>query len=313
MGMDAAARLAKTVIALCSGIAIEPLTHKPGCVSRFRDVADKKLLHFYLCSATCSSLGLVKGLEIASRGLVDGDVGEIVDALAARMSAVGSNVCLGSSILLAPLIAAEALNAVEGIEIDARRLCSRASLVVRERCGPRDTLSILRAIARVMPSYVHREPPCRAPSVLELDRLREVPRLWSVIEACRGVDTVFDTIFRGYRPCLEALSFLRSRLETHREWDRAVLDTFLFICAKVLDQTLVRRVGREFAERVSEMCREALEASERGSMDRVERLLEALDLDLLQRRVSPGSLADLCAVTISLYLYETCSELSPSR
>jgi len=309
-----AARVLNTVTALCMGIAIEPLTHKPGCVSRLRDVGDKRLIHFHLCSYACTARGLAKAFEIAERGLRDGDVGEIVEHVVTRVIESGSNVCLGSIILLAPLIVGEILNAIDGVGQEPRLLCSRAHRVVKEVCGSLDTLRILRSIAKALPSYVSPEPPCPAPSVLEIRGFEEMPRFWSVVEACHSVDTVLEAIYRGYEPCLAALEFLEKRIELYRDWDRSVVDTFLYICSRAKDHTLAKRVGPEFAESVREMCREALELSDRGDEEGLRAALAELDRELVSRGVAPGSVADLCAVTISLHLYRSPFTLpAPSR
>jgi len=289
-----------TVLAssLASGIALEPLFHKPGCVSRLRDFEDKKLPDFVLCGLLAVApltMAVLDGLKREARiGL---RVRQIVELC---MGIVGRNVCLGTAILLTPLATAVGMALARSAALEPRTLTSLAREAVLE-CGVEESIELYRAIRLASPSYVRPSDETRAPNVWD-PHFEESLRngFWTlakVLEDAAQRDLVSREIIEGYPRTLRVLE----RLSLDEE---SVLHSFIELLSSDLDTVVARKGGVLLAE----VCRSLARAVAEKRIG-----VEVLDKLMIFNRVSPGSTADIVATAISLHVLGRVAELLQER
>jgi len=98
-------------------------------------------------------------------------------------------------------------------------------------------------------------------------------------------------------------SSLPTLRQSRGDWNNRLIDTLLQLMTVVEDSNVLHRGG---AEALMRMRRQALEAIDAGGAHRPDGLeiLRQMDLNFMERNISPGGCADLLAVTIFLYRLE---------
>lgn len=86
-------------------------------------------------------------------------------------------------------------------------------------------------------------------------------------------------------------------------WNDRLVDTLLNLMTLVEDSNVLARGGREALDRMKRQAGEALQAGGASSREGLE-ILKQMDLDFMERNISPGGCADLLALTIFLYNLE---------
>ncbi len=310
------------MIRLAMGIALEVLGYpKPGNVHRLRDFSDTTLEDFVVTSL----VGVAHLYRAARRGakiargekprvfLGDAILGMVSEA---RAASGGGNTCLGTALLLPPLAAALGYLYTRRERIEAERLANEGTRLLREFSTVSDAVDYYKAIRVASPSYLkpedHTEPlpnvwdPQFAPKIVAKGY-----RLWDIVIHSSKRDIVAQEVVSGYKTSLEASRYLRERLETHGCWNRAVVETYLWVLSRVQDSVIVLKHGREVAEEVQKRARELLKIVEE-SWESSLPLLKEFDDHLANRGVNPGSSADIVATAIALYAAEKrCRVLRP--
>lgn len=283
---------------LASGIALEPLPHKPGCVSRLRDFEDKKLRDFVLCGFLATSpltMAVIDGFTEHPRiGLRTKQIVELC------IGVTGRNVCLGSSILITPLATAAGRALAHGYAPKPQLLAELARKVVEE-CGVEESIELYRAIRLASPSYVKPSDVTEAPNVWSSTFEEELRRggwnLIRVLEDASKRDLVAREVVEGYPRTLAILSELRNLEED-------TVSAYLKLLSMDVDTVVARKRGSMLAE----VCRNLAKAILSGSLG-----IDALDRILVANRVTPGSVADIVAVAIALRILEQVLDLCQDR
>ncbi len=275
---------------LATGMALEPVPPKPGCVSRVRDFEDKKLSDF----VTCSHLAvypLTKAVRDGLEGVprVGARIREVVELC---ILATGRNVCLGTAMLLAPIATGIGLAARAGKRVGVRELLSIARSAVYS-CGVDDSIELYRAVRLAAPSYVRPSDRVEAPNVWS-PRFEEELReggwtLGRVLEEASSRDIVAREIVEGFPRVARAVEII----EGFEDACEGCRKAFIELLASNVDTVVSRKVGEDFAKYVSYLAKRVLEGAESE---------DTLDRVLLEKRVSPGSIADIVAAALSLAL-----------
>ncbi len=286
---------------LASGIAIEPLPPKPGCVSRLRDFEDKRLSDFVLCShmATYTLTNAIRdGLEGKPR--VGTRIRELVEAC---LKLVGRNVCLGTSILLTPLATAAGIAISRGL-VPTSELLAKLAREVIELATVEDSIELYKAIRAVAPSYVKPNDDVRAPNVWSPSFEKElVEGQWTLLKVlieASSRDLVAREVVEGYPRVLKCVKVI----EGARDLEEGCVRAFLELLASEVDTVVARKGGLALALRTLRLAREVL----RGSKP-----IDYLDETLSEARVSPGSVADIVATALSLVVLKRVVEAYHDR
>ncbi len=314
--------LLSAVIRLAMGIALEVLGYpKPGNVHRLRDFSDTILEDFVVTSL----IGVAYLYRAARRGakIARGEkprvlLGDAIFGMVSESREVsgGGNTCLGTSLLLAPLAAALGYLYTRKENVEAERLATEGTRLLREFSTVSDAVEYYKAIRAASPSYLKPEDRTEPlPNVWDPQFAQKIIakgyRLWDILSYSSKRDVVAQEVVSGYRVSLGASRYLRERLETHGYWNRAVVETYLWVLSQIQDSVIVLKHGKELAEDVQKRARDLLgivEESWESSLP----LLKEFDSYLGNRGVNPGSSADIVATAIALYAVEKrCKVLRP--
>jgi triphosphoribosyl-dephospho-CoA synthase len=262
--------IAEAFIASCRDEIEAP---KPGNVHAYAGGHDMEARHF-LASARVSAPAIaLPGARVGVR---------IHDAVEATFAEVGINTNLGILLLCAPLAGAA--------ELKGRDL--RGNLAdVLENLNARDTADVYAAIARASPGglghasrYDVHEPP---PSSL-VDAMREAADRDMI---ARQYVTNFADLFETGLPMVAQI---RSRQN-----GSTALAVYLAFLSRFPDTHIVRKYGADVAETVMREAQifAARAQSETGASPFLSDLL-AFDARLKEKRINPGTSADLTVATL---------------
>ncbi len=304
------------------GIALEVLGYpKPGNVHRLRDFSDTMLEDFVVTSL----VGVAYLYKAARRGakIARGEKPRILlgDAIFGMVSesrevSGGGNTCLGTSLLLAPLAAALGYLYTRRESMESERLAAEGTRLLREFSTVSDAVEYYKAIRVASPSYLRPEDYTEPlPNVWDPRFSQKIIargyRLWDILVYSSKKDVVAREVISGYKISLGASRYLRERLEVHGYWNRAVVETYLWVLSRVQDTVIVLKHGEELAKDVQNRARELLKIVEE-SWENSLSLLKEFDSYLGSRGVNPGSSADIVATAIALYAAEKrCRVLRP--
>lgn len=286
----------KCVSALLLEVSTTP---KPGLVDRYHDFRETYFEHFLISSLSLYSVfrkAAETGYKRHGRGL-----GKIIyEGVEEMMSCQkGGNTHLGAILLISPIASASSLSKTRPLTLESIQKNLR---IIISRMDWKDTLHIFKAIRLVLPrglsrisfldvlddeTYVeirkHRLTPLKALS----------PFIDREIVAYEWVKLYPRTMY-GTAKLIE-----NSKKMPVRE---ALAQTFLELLSKYPDTHIMRRGGKQLAERISFMASKILGL---GGV-RTEKGLEALRyLDSKMRRswrMRPGATADLLASSIATAL-----------
>ncbi len=325
-------------IARCAQLAMlleVSASPKPGNVDREHDYPDTCFEHF-----VASSVGVYPALEQAARSRTG--IGSLLKAAVYESASWqnGGNTHFGAFLLLLPLAMA-AGEILDGIETGTRAgngrmmlgpddfevLASRAHAFVRET-DCEDSVEFYRAFgaAGVRVNGVEEFDLEDAESTAEL-REKDVS-LYELMEISKGYDLIANEWTTGFRRCLEgARSVLEFMQAMNGESDGPVLNcsgtgingavvyTFLKLLSRHRDTFIQTKFDADTADYVSSRARSILSewenkgsdcGSDYSSGNRDFSVLlpavHALDSELLEKRINPGSTADIVIAGIFIAL-----------
>ncbi len=293
---------------LSSGIGLEVSAYpKPGNVHRLVDHEDTWFEDFIITSNVFTYWlyrGAVRGYYKRYNRYTIGDlVYHIVKD--SMLITGGGNTCLGSSLLLTPLSLSIGELLSERNEIDINDLVRMACSIVEKYSTVYDTIMFYKAIRKASPSYIkvtdetHYYPNVWSPSYQE-EILRGNISLWRILKYSSRTDIVAGEVVNCYKASIDAMKFLSNRLAYHRAWNRAIVETYLYLLSKTRDTVITRKYGLDLAENVMELAKYILDKVIVAGKEWINIVMD-FDRKLQSMNFNPGSIADLTASAISLY------------
>jgi triphosphoribosyl-dephospho-CoA synthase len=287
---------------LSYSIALEASAYpKPGNTHRLSEYPDKPYLSFIL-----NSMVFQRAFEEAARKAYMGQrvgVGEVVyNAVSPMMRYSGFNTSLGQALLLTPLAISIGRCLREAGEAYGYFVEYYTRVV--EETSVEDSILFYKSVRLAAPSYLKREdetgdfvnvwdPEFEAKLRAKRHRLVDVLRFSS------GKDIVASEVVSGLSRSRRYMGELENYLSVLRDWNKALVATFLEIMGNEIDTVIARRHGLDTAVEVSRRARRVKEFIGRPEF---ESEVRALDQYLRGRGLNPGSLADILTSTIALFL-----------
>lgn len=297
-------------VLLSLGIAYEAVAGpKPGNVHRFMCHRDK-CVEDYIAASIIASHAFIKGLR---RGLRLGvcrpkilcmDLVHLIVLNSMRITG-GGNTCLGSSVLLTPIAVSIGSLARNSLEIKVHDIVLNAKDIIKRYGTVYDTLIYYKILRTIKPSYLKKTDYTHGyPNIYDRDYKAKIMRrnitLWEILEYASMKDVVAREIVEGYVRSIDAAMYLNKRLNEHSDWNRAVIETYLYLLSKNMDTIVTLKYGIELAHEIMGRASRILDLLERDYERGLGELVK-FDLELQRRGINPGSIADLTAVAISLY------------
>ncbi|MEL9908314.1 MAG: triphosphoribosyl-dephospho-CoA synthase [Desulfurococcus sp.] len=279
---------------------------KPGNVHRLRDRPDLRYEAFLATGVMAYSYfrkGIKRGLK-GWRSIVLGDLiyGLVSDSMRKTPS---SNTCLGSSTLLIPLSLGLGRCIAKGIP--GLECVIGEAMEALNGAGVWDTIYYYRAVRTASPSYlkpsddtgeyVNIWDPHYARKLAEKNT-----RLIDVLKYSSRIDVVADELVNGYKRSIASERFLRERFNLHGDWNRSVVETYLYILTENNDTIVLLKHGAGMVEYVKKRAGEVLSMVLKDNSSEWMKPVTLLDEELYRLKVNPGAVADLTVSSIALFL-----------
>ncbi len=294
---------------LSISMTLEPLAYpKPGNTHRYMDLPGLRLEHFIVASIIAHKYYMMlydRGRYGSRHHVVLGDA--IYGIMREVHSATkGSNPCLGTATLLTPLALAGGRLESENKTPGAEMLASTASRTIMETTV-HDTIYYYMAIRIASPSYlkpsddtgnyVNIWDPDYREKIIEKNQT-----LYRTLQYSSRIDIIADETINNYKRSLDARKYLEKRYIETSDWNRAVVETYLYLLSRNTDTVIALKHGLGKAHEASR--RAAIILSD--IIDKSEWLLcvEKLDKEFRKEKINPGSIADLVAAAIAFYLVD---------
>lgn len=279
---------------------------KPGNVHRTKDLPGlvfEDFLYTGVSSVKWFRHGIIRGMRGYSKAvfsdLVYGIVRDVIDYRDA-------NTCLGSSLLLTPIsigIGKCLKKEVENIDCYINEAVNAIN-----NTTVYDTVYFYRAVRLAKPSYIRRSDDT-GEYVNVWDKhyrsklITKNQRLIDILIHSSSRDIVADELVRGYPRSITGKQFFQDRIKTHKDWNRGVVETYLYHLSRNIDTLVSRTHGQTKAIEVMEKARDTLKkilSKQRGWKKPV----KELDNYLRKQNINPGSIADLTVSTIAFFLLD---------
>jgi triphosphoribosyl-dephospho-CoA synthase len=284
---------------------------KPGNVHRLRDREGLRYEAF-LATGVLSAKYFERGIRRGFTGYRKVIVGDLIYGLIKEVAYKlrSTNTCLGSSMLLS-FMSVTLGKLLRGGGEDLRLLQEITRSIV-EDTTVLDSIYYYKAIRVASPSYI--KPGDDTGEYVnvwdenfELKLVEKNHRLIDILKYNSRFDIVSDEVLRGFQRGFNAEEFLRSRLITHRDLNRGIIETYLYLLSENRDTIIYLKHGEDTALEVSRKAREILLEVMNKNTNWFKPLWE-FDEELNRRKINPGAVADLTAEAIALYLLKNMFE-----
>jgi len=305
---------------LASSIALEVAGYpKPGNVHRLRDFSDTVFEDFLVTAVIAEHYmfrAAVRGCRVAQGYTPALLVCDFIRATVAeaRMVSGGGNTCLGTALLLYPLAVASGYLLCSGRALEASAVASYAKSLLYRYSTALDSVEFYKAVRAASPSYIKSSDATEEfPNVWDKEfkakLLFKNYRLWDVLSYSAKNDIVCREVVEGYVRSLRNASFLSTRLQEHRSWNLAVVETYLYQLAHDTDTLIARKRGTDTVKQVSERAKDVLNLCLSSQGSHCLEALKAFDQELAEKDINPGSSADIVASSIALYAIQKKSSI----
>jgi triphosphoribosyl-dephospho-CoA synthase len=282
---------------------------KPGNVDRLHDLPGLTYEAFIVTSIVATKY-LEKGVRRGIKGWGDVVFGDLVYGIVSdsMRKSGSSNTCLGSSLLIAPLSVAVGLclrKEEENLNCFIRMIREVVSATTVE-----DSVEFYRAVREAKPSYIKpTDETGDFVNVWDYDYKKKLrlkkQRLKDVLEFSASHDIVSHELVNGLPRSVNELRFLTERFNAHKNWNRAVVETFVHLLSREHDTVIVREHGFEAASRVRDLASRYIIKLLVAPQTEWLSLITSLDTEVRRMRVNPASIADIVASTIALYAIDS--------
>ena len=287
---------------LSYSIALEASAYpKPGNTHRLSEYPDKPYLAFILNSMVFQRV-FEEAIRKAYMGQRVGVGGVVYNAVSSMMKYSGFNTSLGQALLLSPL----AISIGRCLrEVGEAYDCFVEDYIrVVEETSVEDSILFYKSVRLIAPSYLKREDETGDfvniwDPEFEAKLRAKRHRLVDVLRYSSEKDIVASEVVSGLNRSRRYTGMLENYLSILRDWNKALVATFLEIMGNEIDTVIARKHGLDTAVEVS---RRAMLVKEFIGRPEFESEVRALDQYLRERGLNPGSVADVLTSTIALFL-----------
>ena len=298
--------LKKISVYLALGLITEVSAYpKPGNVSKNYSFIDTTYEDFLVSSHVAQWIiyeGLVLGYE--NKFII----GKLIYDMVKYSKEIhgGGNTCLGTSIMIVPLALAIGKIVRENKDFkDIDLVTKEATNIVKNFSGIEDTIYLYKAIRIVSPSYIRKSDKFDLPNVLDEDFEERIKRekitLWKILTYSANYDIVCREVISNYEVTRRTLKDLEQNLAKFCDWNLALISTFVDLASSEIDTLIVRKFGLDVALKFKFEMEKIREVKDKGHIDELIVKLSQLDEYCRSRGINPGSLADILAITTSLF------------
>lgn len=284
---------------------------KPGNVHR---LSDRKGLRYeaFLATGIFSLKYFERGIRRGYYGFKRLILGDLVYGLVRDVieKLKSTNTCLGSSLLLSLMsVSIGKMSREEVYNVEALKYTSRE---IMEYTTVWDAIYYYKAIRKAAPSYI--KPTDETGVYINVwdprykrQLLSKQHRLLDILKYSSRFDIIAREALSGFKQGFQAERFLRDRLKVHHDFNRAIVETYLYLLSRNRDTVVFLKHGPRIANYVSIKAKKVLENIIKREND-WKNVVQEFDNELVRLVVNPGSVADIVAETIALYLFRNMFE-----
>lgn len=267
----------EAAVAACLSLLLEVSGNpKAGNVDREHDFKDLRFEHF-LASAAGAFPAF---LEVAKkRRIGDGVLMAVKESMKWHKA---ENVHFGAFLLLIPLLASWDAGDVTEIAESARGRLKKTSY--------KDSLSVLKAFRFCSARVVEADELNLRDEETEREIVQKGINLYDWMRMAPEENLIARELVNGYRISVEGAEFILN----YENSENAVVELYYHLLSKYPDPLIIAKMGREYAEKVTEWAKKAKTDDERRELDE----------KLLKDGANPGTIADLTTSSIYLALAE---------
>ena len=290
-------------------ILLEVSAHKPGNVSVVTNFESTRYEHF-LASAVVLGPSFRRA---ALRGIAYSEdrislsaigVGSIIRDCVRKIAnwQHGGNTLLGAVMLLSPIALAAGMSQLVEGSFEASQLRTKLKLIV-ESTTSEDAVNVYEAIRIAKPSGLGQVPELDVNKPDSISKIRsENVSLYDVFKIASNRDMICSEWTSNFTVTFDvAYPLLTEKLNSVRDVNVAVLQTFLGVLSEYPDTFIARKAGLERAREVSLIARKVLQAGGAETTKGKERLAE---FDQMLKNESnllnPGTTADVICAALAL-------------
>ncbi len=304
----------KYAVLLSSGITLEALAGpKPGNVHRYSCHRDKCVEDYVLAGLVGLLVvydGIRRGFSMkTTRGswihdMLYMDLARELVLGSMRISGAG-NLCLGEAVMLLPLSIAVGYLLGDGERPDANVVASTATRLVRDYSTPLDTIVYYEILRSIKPSYLREQDDTgEYPNIYDHKYREKILEkeitLWELLRYSSRIDIIAREVTGNYKLSVETSFFLEDRFREHNDWNRAVIEAFLYVLSSVRDTVVKLRYGNEVADKIMRRAGSILDTL-MYDYDTGMKELGVFDKELRRENINPGASADITGIAISLF------------
>lgn len=267
----------EAAVAACLSLLLEVSGNpKAGNVDREHDFKDLRFEHF-LASAAGAFPAF---LEVAKkRKIGEGVLMAVKESMKWHKA---ENVHFGAFLLLVPLVASwDAGDMTEIAESAKERL---------KNTGYEDSLSVLKAFRFCNARVVEADELNLRDEETEREIVQKGINLYDWMKIAPDENLIARELVNGYRISVEGAEFILN----YENSENAVVELYYHFLSKYPDPLIIAKMGRDYAEKVTEWAKKANTDEKRRELDE----------KLLKDNANPGTIADLTASSIYLALAE---------
>jgi len=192
------------------------------------------------------------------------------------------NVHFGAFLLLVPLVASWDAGDIAEIAESARERLKKT--------GYEDSLSVLNAFRLCNARVVEVDDLNLRNEETEREIVQKGINLYEWMKMAPEENLIARELVDGYRISVEGAEFILN----YEDAEEAVVELYYHLLSKYPDPLIIAKMGREYAEKVTEWAKKANTDDKRRELDE----------KLLKDNANPGTIADLTASSIYLALAE---------
>lgn len=267
----------EAAVAACLSLLLEVSGNpKAGNVDREHDFKDLRFEHF-LASAAGAFPAF---LEVAKkRKIGEGVLMAVKESMKWHKA---ENVHFGAFLLLVPLVASwDAGDMTEIAESAKERL---------KNTGYEDSLSVLKAFRFCNARVVEADELNLRDEETEREIVQKGINLYDWMKIAPDENLIARELVNGYRISVEGAEFILN----YENSENAVVELYYHFLSKYPDPLIIAKMGRDYAEKVTEWAKKANTDEKRRELDE----------KLLKDNANPGTIADLTTSSIYLALAE---------
>ncbi len=293
---------------LSAAFALEALALKPGNVHPYIGMRNNMMYEDFVLTSTIIqpyiSKCVKRGFYQCRTRAVFADL--LRKALSKIIDTTSTNTCLGSLLLVMPIAYSAGKMLRLRKDLGGNHSILRIARETVMSSTVYDAIEFYRAVRLASPGYIRKtddvgeqvnvwDPKYKSKLLLRGEGLGYI-----LEKTCRRDIVACEAV--SYSITSKSVEFFKHRLRVHRDFRRAISETYLYILSNNIDTMVLRSRGPDVALRASKMASRTLEKIIRINSNDWVKEISRLDQIFASEKICPGSTADIIVAVLATLL-----------